>query len=93
MHGVTFEPENVDLAELASELRRVFAGRRPVGYLLGRTALRDAVVNVLSCSQLQAEEIVDTMIARDFLKYEGDPAEEIDDDLRSWRISPYPGLS
>ena len=87
---MTFEPEEVDLAELARELDSAFEGRPPVGYLLGRTALRDATVQILQSSQLEAEDIVDTMIARGFLRYEGAPAQEVDN-LRSWRISEQPG--
>jgi len=62
-----------------------FGPAAPVGYLPGRTALRDAVVDHLECSQLQAEEVVDTMIVQGFLRYEGAPASEIDD-LRPWSV-------
>jgi hypothetical protein len=37
------------------------------GSLAGRTAFRDAVVEVLRCSELEAELIVDTLVARGFL--------------------------
>jgi hypothetical protein len=57
-----------------------------VGYLDGRTALRDAVVEELRCSELEAEEIVDTLVARGFAHYEGNPAASIDDD-RGWSLS------
>ena len=57
-----FEPEQVDLAALTSELRSLFDG--PIeGAVLGRTRLRDAVALTLDCSQLQAETLVDTLIA------------------------------
>jgi hypothetical protein len=88
---MTFKPEAIDLAGVARELGVVFAGKPPVGYLLGRTALRDAVARFLVCSQLQAEQIVDTMIGRGFLKYEGSSSQEVDD-LRVWWIAPQ-GLS
>ena len=81
-----FRPEAIDLARVAGELIRVFAGSPPTGYVLGKTALRDVVTNLLSCSQLEAEEVVDTMISRGLLKYEGTPSQEIDD-LRSWWVA------
>jgi hypothetical protein len=91
MSTMTFEPEGIDLAELARELDQAFEGKPPVGYLLGRTALRDATVQILQSSLLEAEEVVDTMVAHGFLRYEGAPAEEVDD-LLCWRISDQPGF-
>ena len=81
-----FQPESVDLARVAAELKSAFQSGPPAGYLLGRTAMRDAVVRFLACSQLQAEEVIDTMISRGFLQYEGRPAQDIDD-LRSWWLA------
>ena len=89
---MTFVPEETDLAQLASDLRRIFADKPPIGYLPGKTALRDAVVSSLRCSQLDAELVVDTMISGGYLRYSGDPAGEIDD-LRPWSISGAPGSS
>jgi hypothetical protein len=71
--------EEVDLAELTAALRARFGGSRPVGYLDGRTALRDAVAEELNCSELEAEEIVDTLVERGFARYQGDPAAALDD--------------
>ena len=78
--------EDVDLATLVESLRRRFAAARPVGFLEGRTALRDAAAEELDCSDLEAEEIVDTLVARGFLRYEGDPQAEIDD-RKPWSLS------
>jgi potassium-dependent mechanosensitive channel len=61
-----FDPEAVDLANLASMLKEA-AGRSVVGAVVGRTRLRDEVVRHLQCSQLEGEQIVDTMVARGFL--------------------------
>jgi hypothetical protein len=77
--------EEVDLAELTASLRSRLAGVAPVGYLDGRTALRDAVGDVLGCSALEAEEIVDTLVARGFVRYEGNPAAALDDE-RGWSL-------
>ena len=79
----TLDPESVDLANLTDALRARFAGAAPVGYLDGRTQIRDATVAELACSDLEAEEIVDTLIARGFTRYEGDPEGAIDDG-RGW---------
>ena len=80
-----FCPEDTDLAELASTLQRTFADHPPTGYLLGRTAFRDAVVNHLGCSQLQAEKLVDTLVSCGYLCYRGEPTAKVDD-LDPWQI-------
>jgi hypothetical protein len=75
--------EDVDLAELTQAVRGRFSGAAPVGYLDGRTALRDAVTLELGCSDLEAETIVDTPVARGFVRYEGDPRAAVDEG-RGW---------
>jgi hypothetical protein len=77
--------EEVDLAELTAALRRRFARGAPTGYLVGRTAIRDAAAKTLGCSDLEAEEIVDTMVLRGFLRYDGDPTETAGDE-RPWLL-------
>jgi len=77
--------EEVDLAEVTAALRRRFSGAAPAGYLDGRTALRDAVVDELRCSELEAEELVDTLVARGFIRYEGDPSAPLEDG-RPWSL-------
>jgi hypothetical protein len=61
----TLDVEGVDLAELA----RV-ATSRALGLLegavTGRSLLRDVVVEHLECSMLEAETLVDTLIARGY---------------------------
>ena len=64
-----------DLAEMATTLERRFRGIPPYGYLLGKTIIRNAVMELLKCSAMRAEELVDRMQARGFLHYEGDPRE------------------
>ncbi len=75
--------EEVDLAELTAVLRDRFDAAAPVGYLRGRTALRDAVAGILDSSELEAEDIVDTLIARGFVHYDGDPTATTSDE-RPW---------
>ena len=89
---MTFRPEDIDLAQLAGELERIFADRAPTGYLSGRTALRDALVVRLGCSLLEAEQLVDTMVSHGFLCYPGPTTEEIDD-LEPWEITREPPLT
>jgi hypothetical protein len=78
--------EDVDLADLTERLRHRFEAAAPIGYLNGRTALRDAVASELDCSELEAENIVDTLIAQGFVRYGGDPRFELGDDRR-WSLA------
>jgi len=77
--------EDLDLAELTRSLRERLAGSPPAGYLIGRTVMRDAVTDELHCSELLAEEIVDTLVARGFARYQGDPTAAIDEP-RGWSL-------
>lgn len=70
--------ESVDLAELVSRLARLVEPDARIGLLIGRTAFRDAVVEILVCSSLEAEQVVDTLVARNYLVY-GDG---------KWRVRP-----
>jgi len=60
--------EQVDLAELVEILR----GRETelVGSLTGRSRMRDIVAEHLDCSMLEAEQLVDTLIAQGFVHLE-----------------------
>ncbi len=87
-----FSPESVDLATLSNDLKRRFAALPPRGYVLGRSELRDAVVEILACSQLQAEELVDTMISLGYVRFEGSPSAEVDD-LQPWYFAKEAGGS
>lgn len=63
------DPEQVDLAILSQRVQDLL--KRPVeANMEGRTALRDATVQVLGCSQLEAEQLVDTLFARGFVRQE-----------------------
>ncbi len=70
-----FVLDEVDLAALTQMLRHQFADGPLVGYLEGRTALRDAVVQQLGCSMSDAEELVDTLEAQGYVHFEGDPTQ------------------
>ena len=75
-----------DLADLALALRRRFEHQPPVGYLDGKTALRNAVEAELGCSDLEAEEIVDTLELQHHLVYDGDPTSTLEESA-TWRIA------
>lgn len=81
-----FEVEQVDLTKLARDLYRQFDKAPPLGYLLGRGVLRDAVVEQLGCSELEAENLVETLISLEYLTFKGSPTEEVDC-LQPWAIS------
>jgi hypothetical protein len=79
-------PEEIDLDELRRRLAEWFQGEGPAGYVPGKSALRAAVVALLECSELEAEELIDTLESRLLIRYEGDPAAEVDDLERRWRF-------
>jgi hypothetical protein len=68
----SFDPERVDLALLTAHLRATFV-EAPEGPVAGRTMLRDAVAVHLACSALEAEQVVDTLIQRGFVRSETTP--------------------
>ena len=85
-----FVPEQVDLAELAQNLKRRYGAATPQGYVLGQSMFRDAIAEQLGCSELDAENLVDTMIGLGYLQFKGSPSEAIDN-LEPWTISTKDG--
>lgn len=81
--------EEIDLAALAAALERALGGAPPMGYLEGRTAFRDAVAAHLHCSDATAEDLVDTMESRGFLRFEGDKTRADANDA-GWTITVAP---
>ncbi len=59
----------VDLAELARMLARLPESLRE-GFVLGKTACRDAVLDEVGCSEVQAEDLVDTLVLQGFLRFD-----------------------
>lgn len=76
----TLDVERVDLANLI-EMLRSRAEAAFVGAVVGRTNMRDAVAEHLGCSVLEAEHLVDTMVARGLLRLEPLP-----DGREVWRV-------
>jgi hypothetical protein len=62
-----FDPEAIDLASLRDVLEDR-CGSFVEGDIVGRTRLRDEVIRHLGCSELEAEQLVDTMAGRGFLE-------------------------
>lgn len=80
-------PEEIDLNDPRGRLAECFGELPPAGYVPGKTALRAAVVKILQCSALEAEQLVDTLETRRLIGYEGDPSDEVDDLERRWLLS------
>ena len=78
--------ERIDLEELARMIRaHIPEGEPPVGYLRGRSYFRDVIAHALRCSDVEAEELVDTLEMNGYLHFEGDPSERSVADSR-WEI-------
>jgi competence protein ComEC len=67
-------PEELDLANLSQELHRALGPGEPVGYLRGKAAMRDVLVDTRGFSQLEAEALVDTLELQGYLHFLGDPS-------------------
>jgi hypothetical protein len=78
--------ESVDLLVLARQLRRLNTGAL-LGEVVGRTILRDGVVNLLACSELEAENLVETMISRGIIVRR---RAERSDEVVEWQIRGNP---
>ena len=73
----------VDLRDLTTYLRDAFGAQAPVGAVVGRTAMRDALVQKLGCSELEAEEHVDSLVALKLIVFVGERGEP-----GYWRFLP-----
>lgn len=58
-----------DPDELARALARMFEKGAPIGFIIGRTLLCDAVSQLLECSRAEAEQAIDTLILRGRLAF------------------------
>jgi hypothetical protein len=68
-------PEDIDLEVVVQDLRAALKPGEPLGYLRGKALMRDILVQQKSCSELEAEELVDTLEMQGFLHFLGDPSE------------------
>ncbi len=67
-------PPEVDLAKLVERLDASVPSSARAGFVMGKTAFRDAVVVELGCSVAEAERLVDTLVSRGLLRLEKDPS-------------------
>lgn len=81
--------DDVDLYDLATKLKdHIPPGEPPVGYLRGRSYFRDVIVHEMKCSDLEAEQLVDTLETNGYLKFQGDPRER-SEALSRWIVDPH----
>jgi len=82
------EPEGVDLKRIAERLSALFSHRPPLGYLQGKTVMRNALEDSFRLSEQDAEEMLDTLESRGFVRFLGDPSEAAEVDL-PWAIDAH----
>ena len=81
--------DDLDLADVADRIRRhIPPTEPPVGYLRGRSYFRDVLAHEYGCSELEAEELVDTLEMNGYLVFQGDPSERSLAESR-WRVVPH----
>lgn len=63
--------EAIDLLGVARKLRNDLGSESfTSGLLEGKTRMRDRLVESMRCSELEAEQLVDTLLARRFVRFE-----------------------
>jgi hypothetical protein len=77
--------EDLDLQALAGGLRTHLKQGEPVGYLRGKALMRDLLVREHGFSELEAEELVDTMEMQGLVHFLGDPNQRSEADSH-WDI-------
>jgi competence protein ComEC len=88
-HPTEVSIEDVDLLDLAERIRRhIPIGEPPVGYLRGRSYFRDVIAHELGCSELEAEDLVDTLEMNGYLRFTGDPSIRSRAESR-WEVDPH----
>lgn len=80
--------DDLDLRQLTAELKALLGPGEPVGYLRGKSLMRDLLMERKGFSSLEAEELIDTLELRGFLRFLGDPTERSVADSH-WEISPH----
>ncbi|HEX4463000.1 MAG TPA: hypothetical protein VIA18_33735 [Polyangia bacterium] len=61
--------ESLDLAQLAAALRRRYGRHLFATYLRGKTLMRDALEELLGCSESLAEELVETLELQGYVRF------------------------
>jgi len=81
--------EDLDLQKLTEELRNALGDAEPTGYLRGKALMRNALVQAKGFSELESEELIDTLELRGFIRFEGDPASRSEANSR-WDLQAGP---
>lgn len=81
--------EGLDLRELAEELAQKLKRYPPHGYLRGKSLMRDVLVHEHNLSELESEELIDTMEMHGYLHFLGDPSERSHASDTTWEIEPH----
>ncbi len=77
------------LADLCVLIAPAFAGISPLGYVRGKTLMRQVLVRELDCSEAEAELLVDQLEARGFVRFDRPPASDTMTQ-GTWRIAVPP---
>jgi hypothetical protein len=80
--------DDLDLRQLASDLKVLVGHGEAVGYLRGKSLMRNLLVERKGFSELEAEELIDTLEMQGFLRFLGDPSERSVADA-PWEITPH----
>ncbi len=80
-------PEEIDLEALRRQLAERLRGAEPAGYVHGKGILRATVVSILRCSQMEAEQLVDTLEGRNLIRYGGHRRDGVDDLESHWQLT------
>lgn len=78
-----------DLEQVALALQDYFGATELTGYVRGKTRIRNALMHLFDLSAVRAEELVERMHARGFLRYTGDP-HGLDKGRDPWLVRPRP---
>jgi len=79
--------EDMDLGRVTEEIHGVLRNHEPVGYLRGKALMRDVLAQRRGLSELEAEELIDTLEMRGYLHFLGDPAERSEAESH-WNFNP-----
>src|SRR5215217_732638 len=71
----SMNPEDIDLRQLTADLKDALGPGEPVGYLRGKSLMRDLLVDLKGFSQQESEELIDTLELQGYLRFLGDPSE------------------
>jgi hypothetical protein len=80
--------DDLDLQQLTAELKSALGPGEPIGYLRGKSLMRNVLVDMKGFSELEAEELIDTLELRGFLRFLGDTTARSVADAH-WEISPH----